>query len=596
MDYKIIGDCILYEKNVPEKYVLSNIELTLELRKGLPYRLFSSKNGLLLSFVEIDLTTPESSKFWPNGCEFRFENKSWSFFTSAFSHSILWCLKDVERMSLSFKVPLEKQFKVPFGDTFSFAQPLNVVARNSTANFSEMISIEVIEGKIEKFHCEKDRYFSLKLRSSDEKQLKIRFFSKREPIDEQKDNLTYREFLKEYTPKSIDEMKRTLAIFALHTAMSNWKDLGPVHAFTAGVNYSFPPRTYFRDSFWTCLSLLSLRTKLELVREQILVLASGVHDDGCPSGVMFLSEEEKALLRQLRDKNPTIKESVRYENDWWSDHHDSGFLFVLLLSQYIENTEDTSILREQLGGETILDKSVKIMLHASKFVENGVFKKPYDCRDWADNVFRNGFVSYDAALYVAASRELSKLLLISNKHKESKLWEDHYFQSKKRFNEVLFDEGKGYFIDFLGSYSEDHLSIDTVVAMIFNVAEDQKAISSLVKMEKLLETRNNSKQPYGDWGVMNVWPNYKRRSHLFGKSAFAYRYHNGSCWPYLSCAYALAKYRYGLDPNYPLLSWWKYCLERGWVNLLEYYSPCYDHGSLHQAWSSYAAAVIKQIR
>lgn len=589
-----MDDRILYENDTPELYILSNVELTFELKKGFPNRLFSSKNGLLFTFTGANLAEPSMSSFWPNGCEFKVKNVSWSFFTSASSRSVLWCLNGVERLDLSFRAPLEKQFKVPFGDTLSFAQPLNVMMKDSTIKFSEMAAIEVIVGKIEEFSQKHDRTFSLRLHSGDEKRLKIRFFSQREPIDEQQENLAYNEFLKKHTPKSTDELKKSLALFALHTALSNWKDLGPVKAFTAGVNYSFPPRTYFRDSFWTCLSLLNV--KPELVREQILVLANSVHDDGCPSGVMFLTEEEKLLLKSLREENPVIRESVRYDNDWWSDHHDSGFLFILLLSQYIHSTQDLSILRERVDGETLLEKSVKIMNNAERFVEDGLFKKPFDCKDWADNVFRNGFVSYDAALHVAALQELSKLLIVSDKREESKIWEELHLRSKKRFNEILFDEEKGYFVDFLGSYVEDHLSIDTVVAVIFDVAEEKKAISSLLKMEQLLETRNNPNQPYGDWGVMNVWPNYKKKSHLFGKSAFAYRYHNGSCWPYLSCAYALAKYKYHLDPSYPLLSWWKYCLDEGWVNLVEYYSPCYGRGSLHQAWSAYAAAVMKQIQ
>lgn len=593
MNYKILDDRILYENDTPELYILSNIELTLELKKGFPHRLFSSKNGILLIFTGSNLAEPWMSNFWPNGCEFKSKDTSWSFFTSAFSRSVLWCLNGVERLNLSFRVPLEKQFKVPFGTTLSFAQPLRVMMKDSTINFSEMVSIEVIAGEIEEFSQNHDRTFSLRLRGDDEKRLKIRFFTQRESIDEQRENLIYNEFLKEHTPKGTDGLKKSLAIFALHTALSNWKDLGPVKAFTAGVNYSFPPRTYFRDSFWTCLSLLDVKPKL--VREQILVLASGVHDDGCPSGVMFLTEEEKLILKSLREGNPVIRESVRHDNDWWSDHHDSGFLFVLLLSQYIHSTEDLSILREKVNGETLLEKSVKIMRNAERFVENGLFKKPFDCRDWSDNVFRNGFVSYDAALHVAALRDLSKLLIVSDKREESKIWEELYLRSKERFNEILFDEKKGYFVDFLGSYVEDHLSVDSVVAMIFDVAEEKKAISSLLKMEQFLETRNNPNQPYGDWGVINVWPKYKERSHLFGKSAFAYRYHNGSCWPYLSCAYALAKYKYHLDPSYPLLSWWKYCLDEGWVNLVEYYSPCYGRGSLHQAWSAYAAAVMRQI-
>ncbi|MGB9789441.1 MAG: amylo-alpha-1,6-glucosidase [Thermotoga caldifontis] len=593
MKYTFLNNSIVYEHEIPKEYVLSNLELTMILKDGMPHRLFSSKSGLLIEFLNIELQRPAKCSLWPNGCEFESGRASWKIFTSAFSRSILWEIAGTKKLSIEFKAPLEKEFKVPFGATYSFRSPLSVAVNGSEMNISGLVTIETLNCRIENFQRKNDRSFKFELTAEEGKNLKIRFTTEKSSHDEQKENLAYNEFLKRHVPENVNEPVRSLALFALHTALSNWKDLGENFAFVAGVNYSFPPRTYFRDSFWTCLSVLGVRT--DLVRNQILTLASAVHDDGCPSGVMFLTEEEKTLLRELRRENRTIMENVRYNNDWWSDHHDSGFLFVLLLSKYVNVTEDVSILKERVDSDTLLDKVVKVLRHAEKFVRDDLFMKPFDCKDWADNVFRNGYVSYDAALHVAALREASKLLSLSGMHETAKRFEEDYLRARRRFNEVLFDDGKGYFVDFIGSYVEDHISLDTVVSIVFDVADERRAISSLLKMEQFLETRNNHQQPYGDWGVMTVWPHYRKRSHLFGKSAFPYRYHNGGCWPYLSCAYALAKARFGLDYTYPLLSWWRYSLERGWVNLVEYYSPCFHRGSLHQAWSGYAAAVISQI-
>lgn len=598
MEYKLEDGSVIYERETPDTYVISNVILTLELRRGLPYKLFSSREGLLLKFVKIYLDKPTKSIFWPDGCKFESEKVTWSFYTSPFINSILWQLENVEMICLEFSAPLEKLFKVPFGDNLIISRPLKVTSRQSTIEVSGIVLLDVMEGKIDEFfeNSRGYRLFFLKLRSNRDRRLKIRFSVPNrwgEIVDEQKENSTYIESLKRHVPSRLGELEKSLLFFSIHTALSNWKDFGSVKAFAAGLNYSFPSRTYFRDSFWTCLGLTDVMPKL--VRDQILVLSRGVHEDGCPSGVMFLTEEERDFLREQKLKNPLVKENVRYEIDWWSDHHDSGFLFILLLSHYVQSTGDSSILGEIVDKDTLLSKALKILIHSEKFVVKGLFKKPFDCKDWSDNVFRNGFVTYDVALHIAAMREMSHILNIAGMRRESERWRENYLSSREKFNKTLFDEKKGYFVDFLGDYIEDHLSLDTVVAIIFDIAEESKALSSLMKMEKLLETKNNEKQPYGDWGVMNVWPGYKKKSHLFGKSAFHYRYHNGACWPYLSCVYAIAKNKYGLDPSYPLLSWWKYSLERGWVNLVEYYSPCYGRGSLNQSWSSLATVAIKQV-
>ncbi|MGE0033897.1 MAG: hypothetical protein AB7S45_08520, partial [Pseudothermotoga sp.] len=469
MYYRISDAQIVYE-NCIDDYVLSNVELIFHLKGGLPHRLFSSRNGLLMEFLSVELPRPVRSRLWPNGCEFLGENRSWSFFTSAWIRSVLWQLNGVKKLMLSFRAPLEKQFKVPFGETYSFKRPLNVDVEGTKIDLSNSITIEILNGRIDELKREGE-ILSLKL-SSGSGELQIRFATQKTAVDERAENLSYNRFLKEHASKNLSELENALAIFSLHTALSNWKDLGKAHAFAAGVNYSFPPRTYFRDSFWTCLSLLGVRA--DLVREQILALAGAVHDDGCPSGVMFLTDEEKMLLAQLKKEYPDLAAGVKYENDWWSGHHDSGFLFVLLVSKYVEKTQDVSILKERIDSDTVLEKILKVLNYAENFVEKDLFKKPHDCLDWADNVFRDGFVSYDAALHAAALREASKLLKMMNKREQGEFWESRYLSTRKKFNELLFDQRKGYFVDFIGSYVEDHLALDTVVSIIFDVADEDK--------------------------------------------------------------------------------------------------------------------------
>jgi len=89
-----------------------------------------------------------------------------------------------------------------------------------------------------------------------------------------------------------------------------------------------------------------------------------------------------------------------------------------------------------------------------------------------------------------------------------------------------------------------------------------------------------------------VFPPFARSSDLRGKSAFPYRYHNGSDWPWLDGLYAGERLARGLGGwRYPLTRWWESALEAGWAGAVEYFSPRYGRGSLLQGWSSLPAAI-----
>ena len=107
-----------------------------------------------------------------------------------------------------------------------------------------------------------------------------------------------------------------------------------------------------------------------------------------------------------------------------------------------------------------------------------------------------------------------------------------------------------------------------------------------------LESRNNSQQPYGNWGMLCAFPPYQRPADVRAKSAFAYRYHNGSDWPYLDAIYAEERLRRGLGgARYALVRWWEVSLANGWAGAVEYYSPPFGRGSLLQGWSGLPAHV-----
>ena len=120
-----------------------------------------------------------------------------------------------------------------------------------------------------------------------------------------------------------------------------------------------------------------------------------------------------------------------------------------------------------------------------------------------------------------------------------------------------------------------------------------KAVQLLQTIERTLESRHNKRQPYGDWGVLCAFPPFKRVRDIRAKTAFAFRYHNGSDWPYWDGVYAEERLRHGLGGvRYALTRWWQYCLAQGWAGPVEYFSPPFGRGSLLQGWSAMPAAVV----
>ena len=167
-------------------------------------------------------------------------------------------------------------------------------------------------------------------------------------------------------------------------------------------------------------------------------------------------------------------------------------------------------------------------------------------------------------------------------------------QARAAIEADLWIESRGYYADFAtpGGFIEDHLMIDSLTLARYGAIPEDRAVRLLDSAAAMLESRHNSQQPYGDWGVLCSYPPYKRPRDVRAKSAFAFRYHNGSDWPYLDGLYAEERLRRGLGgARYALTRWWEMCLASGWAGAVEYYSPPFGRGSLLQGWSAMPAAV-----
>ena len=374
-------------------------------------------------------------------------------------------------------------------------------------------------------------------------------------------------------PQGLNEVQKAMFLSCYYCALENYKNKGDYKGFMAGHHYLLPMRTYYRDSYYTVLPMYNGQT--DKVRNQLITLCKGIRPDNtCPSAVHS-------------DYSP-----------FWDDHFDSPSFFVIMLYDYVKYTGDTALLGERIGSATILEKAKDVLSKLSESEnETGLIYKEGELnkRDWADEVNRYGYVTYNEVLYARAWYSLSKLYELVNDREKAAHYAAKYRQTKKAINDVLWDEDKGYYVNFKNKdYTEDNLSVDSVFAAIWHIADHDRAVRMLRNMERLLECKNNPQIKTADFGVMTVYPFYKKITAFYRKSSEPLNYHNGANWPYLSAIYAYAKRQYGMEYKHALESWFTYNIDKNNFTPIEYFSSACPDGSLLQAWSGAAAFVLDE--
>lgn len=391
-----------------------------------------------------------------------------------------------------------------------------------------------------------------------------------------------------------DPLLRSMVQQGTHAALSAIRQDrdGAFGGLAAGQGYSSPARTYYRDGYWTLQPLLELAP--EAVREQVRLLAKGVRDDGeAPSAVILSGPAQSAAWDIFRrSTEPYATEHAR-SGEWWSDHFDSPLFFILAVGDYVAATGDTA------EAERHWSKVAAIVARYQRAAgPDGLPLKPNHDRDWADNVYREGHVAYDLGLWLGAMDVVAKL---GAKHDPKLAAEAAALAKAGRaaLDTSLWLEEAGHHAEFRNTdgFVEDHFAIDSLTLLRYDATSPERAERTLRTAERMLESRGNPDQPYGDWGTLCAFPPYKRAADTRSKSAFAYRYHNGSDWPYWDGVYAQERLRRGLGgARYALTRWWQACLQSGWAGAVEYYSPPYGRGSLLQGWSGLPAGVAVSYR
>ena len=365
------------------------------------------------------------------------------------------------------------------------------------------------------------------------------------------------------------ERDKALYVLSVFCALENYQEIGEYKGFSAGCNYTNPIRTYFRDAYWTVLSMY--RDHADLVKNEILTLAHGIEENGdCPS-------------------------AVTYEmNAHWRNHYDSPSFFVLMVYDYINRTGDFSILDATVGDKTILDYCILTVDKLAGYEDEThliVKEGPYNKRDWADEVNRTGYVTYLELLYARALRCASRIVGKRDQAR-ARRYAAAYEQTKAAINALLWDDEKGYYVNYKdGDFVEDNLSVDTILAVLFGIADQKQTERLLDNVSALLETKNNKTQRAGDFGVMSVFPFYRGIDRCFHKSGQEYEQQNGAAHPALSALIAYAELQNGRDHAYALTSSFDWIVKHGEYTLPDYYSPCGPSGAPLMVWNSVVTLV-----
>ena len=371
-------------------------------------------------------------------------------------------------------------------------------------------------------------------------------------------------------PSAKTERDKALYVSSVFCALENYKTFGPFNGFCASSYTNAPVLTFFRDSYWTVLSMY--KAYPHLIRNQILTLAHGIDESGnCSSSIAF-------------DFLPRFHRN----------HYDSPCFFVLMVYDYVNRTGDRSILSETANGKTVYDYCFLVIDKLSEYEDRtGLIVKlgKYNNRDWADQINRTGYVTYVELLYARALFCLSRIAGTRDAALERKYLELSE-QTKNAIDRLLWDDEKGYYVNYRdGDFIEDNLSVDTILAVLFRIADHDKTERILDNVSKLLETRNNRIKRLGDFGVLSVFPCYRGADRSFSRSQQPYCFHNGAAWPYWSALVAYAFLMNGRDYTYALTSSFVWNLKAGNYTPNACYSPLFSVKMPLHARSSDAAFV-----
>ncbi len=351
-------------------------------------------------------------------------------------------------------------------------------------------------------------------------------------------NITISEMFKESVEVAID---------SIQTAVDGSRYL------SAGPRYSIPPRTYYRDSYWT--AGLVLFVDPSAVREQIIQLARGIGSDGsAPSAV--------------------VVDGTQFKIPLWTDHYDSGPFFIMMVYDYLRYTGDQTILNEGVNDRSVYTMMEDILTHLASLDTDGDLlpEKPSNSlQDWLDTIPRGGEVLYNEVLYFRALRNMAELTAMRKDDTHATVFHRHSLLVRHQINSQFWYDAKGYYFERCEKNAcVDRLTNESSLAALYDVVLPKNRKRFFLSL-KQLET---------SWGVVNAVPAY---------SGFVLNnYQNQTDWPVLDGMNAGARLKHGNGNwEHPMTKWWTSFnqVRKPSEKLPEFFSPTDLSGGRSQAWS-----------
>lgn len=294
----------------------------------------------------------------------------------------------------------------------------------------------------------------------------------------------------------------------------------------------------FRE-VWTrdaCFSLLGLtRIKaFEPTKRTLSLIFSHQRDDGMiPRRFATMSNSRRTRGIVLRKDyfDPNAVAVPEFETGHHTTPVDQNALAVIALVDYVIASGDTPY------GSSLYPSAVRaIDWLASKHSEDDLLIVQEPFADWIDLVKRPGKSLYTNVCYCKALQGLSLLAKVLGRKEDAEKYAIVADEIRKNIDSVFWMERRGYYknTDTLWNFE----SSGNILAIVFNVADPQKALRIL---EKIKHSGIDTGLPLKTVDAPYPFFEIPLSLRLLGWS----RYHNGDSWAWLGNMYAIALHNAG---------------------------------------------------
>ncbi|NIN53333.1 MAG: hypothetical protein GTN80_09170 [Nitrososphaeria archaeon] len=263
---------------------------------------------------------------------------------------------------------------------------------------------------------------------------------------------------------------------------------------------------------------------LEFLRgRQISGFTSLVHGKGSPITRFHRRKVKKDIKAEFVGALPTSIHGGLSDIHGYYPDIDSTCLYAALFDEIIE----------QVGSRTLAQRFLESIERCLLYVEgrdmNGDgLPEQMENEDWADNLLRNGNVTYTLASYLLAIRSYLKTAELAGEKWRMREWEGKLEETVKKVNQKLWVlDHYAEAIDLYGSYIHS-ASQDTVLLLLTGLIDEKRAEKHLDFLDRELTTSNgplNINPPRRDSAPTNLKPG---------------SYQNSTVWPWITSLQAEA--------------------------------------------------------